>query len=255
MGRLAPLLMALVLSTHARAADDTFQFAAALAGRVWHDDRPLADGSFVMTCVFDELDSKGNVTKHLVLEHKRTFRSGTMHEELLSARENDVDVLERQRRDEAHPMRRGTAARWSVDDALAPPIPFLGEPPSRYKLILEPASDTVGSRRMSYTPHERRAERRGAEGHVEFDARDGLPLRLVFTPIPLPKMIRALTTTVHYGRFGGLAIPESTESIGEGGLLFIKKRFRVRMDYRHWNLNIVGFARSAPSIVSDSPQP
>lgn len=255
MRPLAPLLLLLTFSLHAPGADDTRQLTSALVGRVWHDDSPLADGSFRMTCVIDELDSKGTVTKHLVLEHKRTFRSGTMHEELLSARENDVDILERQRKAEAHPVRRGTAARWSLDDALAPPIPFLGEPPSHYQLVSESPLGTAGFSRLSYAPHERRADRRCASGHVELDPRDGLPLRLVFTPIPLPRMIRALTTTVRYGRVNGLAIPESTESVGEGGLLFIKKRFRIRMTYHHWDLNVAGSpTRPTSSIVSDNSE-
>ena len=108
---------------------------------------------------------------------------------------------------------------------------------------------------MTYAPHERRADRRCASGHIELDAHDGLPLRLVFTPIPLPKMIRALTTTVRYGRVRGLAVPDSTESIGEGGLLFIKKRFRIRMTYHHWDLNVAGSStRTTSSIVSDNSQ-
>lgn len=247
------VLPLLVLTAQALATDNAHQITAALAGRVWHDDAPLADGSFEMTCVIDELDSEGTVTKHLVLRHRRTFRSGAMREELLAARENDVDVLERQRKAEAHPARRGTAARWSLDDALAPPIPFLGEPPSHYRLLPEAPSASAGSRRMlSYAPRVRVADRRCASGHVELDTRDGLPLRLVFTPIPLPKMIRTLTTTVNYGRLDGLAIPESTESVGEGGLLFIRKRFRIRMTYHHWDLNVASSAtRPALSTVSD----
>jgi len=250
MGRLTPLLLLLGLATQARATDEAHQIATALAGRVWHDDAPLADGSFEMTCVIDELDSKGNVTKHLVLQHRRTFRSGAMHEELLAARENGVDVLGRQRKAEAHPVRRGTTVRWSLDDALSPPIPFLAEPPSHYQLVAESPSDTARPRRMGYAPRVRVADRRCASGHVELDAQDGLPLRLVFTPIPLPKMIRTLTTTVNYGRLSGLAIPESTESIGEGGLLFIKKRFRVRMTYQHWGL--AAAATPASPLVSDN---
>jgi len=253
MHRLALLLLPLALTTHARPIDDPYQVTAALVGRVWHDDTPLADGSFEMTCVIDELDARGAVTKHLVLEHRRTFRAGTMREDLLSARENDVDILERQRTAEAHPARRGTPDRWSLDDALAPPIPFLGASPSHYQLVLHTASNTPGFSRMTYAPHERRSGRRCASGHIELDAHDGLPLRLTFTPIPLPKMIRALTTTVRYGRVNGLAVPLSTESIGEGGLLFIKKRFRVRMTYHHWDLG--ASPRQASPTGFDSSQP
>ena len=202
--------------------------------------RARADGSFEMTCVIDELDAKGNVTNHLVLEHRRTFRAGRMREELVSAHENGADILEKQRKAESHPARRGTAARWSLDDALAPPIPFLGELPDHYRLVPEATAGVPGARRVSYAPRRDFDDRQCAIGHVELDAGDGLPRRLVFTPIPLPKMIRALTTTVSYGRLASLAVPESTESVGEGGFLFLKKRFRIRMSYRHWNLEAAG---------------
>ena len=240
------LLLLLVAVNRVRADDDARDVVSSLSGRVWHDEAPLADGSFEMTCVIDELDAKGNVTNHLVLEHRRTFRGGRMREELVSAHENGVDILEKQRKTESsHPARRGTAARWSLDDALAPPVPFLGEPPDHYRLVSEATAGMAGARRVSYAPRRDFDDRRCAIGHVELDAGDGLPRRLVFTPIPLPKMIRALTTTVRYGRLASLAVPESTESVGEGGFLFLKKRFRIRMRYHHWNLDAAGSSAHA----------
>ena len=151
----------------------------------------------------------------------------------MSARENGQDVTERERRKEAgaDDHRRGSASRWSLDETLAPPLPFLAPGGARYRLGLEAGKGT----RLVYHPAEA-TELRVASGWVELDAADGLPLRHQFVPAPLPKMIHSLVTTVSYRRSAGMALPESTESVGEGGFLFIRKRFRVRMTYRDWEL-------------------
>jgi hypothetical protein len=203
--------------------------------QIWHDETPLADASFRMTCVMEYLSGRGEVTRTLVLEHRRSFRGGVMREELLSAREDGIDVTERERRKEAEGStdRRGTASRWSLDDTLAPPLPFLAHPGTYQVTAEEP-----GGTRLAYRPASG-ASGRLATGWVELDPSDGLPVRQQFVPVPLPRMIRSQVTTVRYGRVRGLAVPESSESIGEGGVLFIKRRFRVTMTYRDWTLGDV----------------
>ncbi len=206
-----------------------------LKGRVWHDDSPLGHGSFDMTCVMEYLDARDRVTKTLVLEHRRSFEDGRLKEELLSAREDGKDVTDRERR-KASPgngSRRSSTARWSLDETFAPPLPFLLDAPGyRFELRAE-----EGVSRLSYAPV-RQTDGRVGSGWVEFDPADRLPLTHRFVPSPLPKLIRSLVTTVRYRRLGGLAVPDSTESVGEGGLLFIKRRFRVRMTYRDWRLTL-----------------
>jgi hypothetical protein len=204
-----------------------------LKGRVWHDDSPLGHGSFDMTCVMEYLDARDRVTKTLVLEHRRSFEDGRLKEELLSAREDGKDVTERERR-KASPAggsRRNSPARWSLDETLAPPLPFLLDGPE-YRFDLQAEE---GRPRLSYAPA-RQTDGRMGSGWVELDPEDRLPLTHRFVPSPLPKLIQSLVTTVRYRRLGGLAVPDSTESVGEGGLLFIKRRFRVRMTYRDWRL-------------------
>lgn len=215
--------------------DDDGRLRVAMQGRVWHDRAPLRDGSFRMTCVMEYLSAEGTVTKTLRLDHRRSFREGQMRDELLSASEDGLDVLDRERRSaEAAPV-SGFPKRWSLDESLAPPVPFLDDPTGPYRI--QPLSDGIADgTRFRYAPGARSDDRRTAEGVLELDPADGLPRRHTFTPRPLPKMIRALVTTVRYGRLDGLAKPESSESIGEGGFLFIKRRFRVRMTYYDWDL-------------------
>jgi hypothetical protein len=207
----------------------------ALRGRVWHDDAPLSDGSYRMTCVMEYLGPGGEVTKTLVLEHERTFRGGRMHEALVSARENGKDVTERERRkqQESAADRQGSPARWSVDEALAPPVPFLPRSEGyQYRLVADGMAQT-----LEYSA-DTRASGRMATGSVTLDPSDGLPVRHRFVPTPLPRLIRSLATVVRYERVGTVAVPVATETVGEGGLLFIKRRFRVTMTYRDWRLGV-----------------
>jgi hypothetical protein len=206
----------------------------ALHGRVWHDDTSLADASYRMTCVTEYLGPRDEVTKTLVLEHRRSFADGHLREELLSAREDGRDVTERERRKQAaaEEDRRASLSRWSLDEALAPPLPFLSSGGNGYRLTM--AAGGAGAR-LDYRPATG-VSGRVATGSVELDPVEGFPSRHQFVPVPLPRMIRSLVTTVRYQRVGDVAVPASTESIGEGGLLFIKRRFRVTMTYRDWNI-------------------
>ena len=190
------LVAALLASREARAARSESQDKApvtvgalleSLRGRVWHDEAPLAEVSFRMTCIMEYLGSGGEVTRTVVLEHRRWFSRGRMQEELVSARENGQDVTERERRKEAgaDDHRRGSASRWSLDETLAPPLPFLAPGGARYRLGLEAGKGT----RLVYHPAEA-TELRVASGWVELDAADGLPLRHQFVPAPLPSTPR-----------------------------------------------------------------
>lgn len=207
--------------------------AEALRGRVWHDDAPLADASYRMTCVMEYLGSRDEVTKTLVLEHRRSVTGGRLREELVSAREDGRDVTERERRKQAaaEEDRQASPSRWSLDEALSPPLPFLSSRGDGYRLTMAGGAGA----RLAYHPATG-ASGRVATGSVDLDPADGLPLRHQFVPLPLPRMIRALVTVVRYRRVGGIAVPASTESAGKGGILFIKRRFRVTMTYRDWQI-------------------
>jgi hypothetical protein len=114
-----------------------------------------------------------------------------------------------------------------VDESLAPPPPFVHDTDA-YTVVS--ASSPPG---IQYRPSGRSIGR-AATGSVSFDPSDGLPLRHEFVPVPFPRMIRQLVTVVRYDRVGGVAVPVATETTGQGGLLFLKRRFRVTMTYRDW---------------------
>jgi hypothetical protein len=189
-----------------------------------------------MTCVLDYVDDEGHVTRRLVLEHLATFANGELRQELVSAREDGRDVTDRERKEREDEARASGRARrqWTLDEALEPAIPFLWEA-APYHLEMQQATNGVArllyrSARNQRTP--------SAAGWLELDVSDSLPLRHHFVPEPLPRRIRKLVTVVRYGRLDGIAVPESTESVGEGGFLFIRRRFEVRMTYHDWRLNL-----------------
>jgi hypothetical protein len=216
--------------------------ATRLHGRVWHDEAPLLPGSVRVIRSLDHLGARGEVTQTLTMEYRRVFSNGRYREELLSAREDDKDVTERARRTQAASVddRRDSESRWSVDDTLTPSLPFLGAP-QKYRLAASTHERIV----LEYTPVGASGTRT-ASGSVVLDPSDGLPVSHLFRPAPLPSRIHSLVTTVRYGRAAGLAVPESSVSVGERRLLFLRRRFRILMSYREWALTTVDARPRSP---------
>lgn len=216
-------------------ARDPLSWARGVRDRVFQEDAPNRNGSVRMECRIEELDSSGQIKKTLLLQHRRTYQNGTLREELLSAAEDGKDVTERQRREEAGLDRHGSHERWSLDDALAPSIPSLIAPDGMYRLAFEKES-SEGRWRITYSPREQKPSVRAARGFVVLDDKDQLPVRHHFEPIPMPDWIDKLVTDVRYTRAAGLVVPDSTDTRAEGGFLFVRKRYRIRMRYHNWSL-------------------
>lgn len=203
--------------------------------QVFQEAAPNRNGSVRMECQIEELDKEGQVKKKLILHHRRIYQDGTLREELLSASEDGQDVTARQRREEAGMDRRESSERWSLDNALAPAIPPLTAPDRTYQMTFEKES-LEGRWRLTYRPREAKPTSRVARGYVVVDDKDQLPLRLRFEPMPLPAYLDRLVTEVRYRRIGGVVVPESTDTRAEGGFLFIRKRYNIRMRYLDWSL-------------------
>lgn len=199
-------------------------------GIVWDQDQPGSDGSVEMLCTLEERDGRGAVTKTLVLAHRLTFRVGQRtREDLLWAREDGRDVTGRER--SKTPPEPGGPRRWTVDEALSPGLSFLVRSAGDFRFREEPAQD--GVRRLVYEPSPAAAGR-AARGVIEMDD-EGRPVRHRFEPAPLPRLVSVLATETRYVRLGDRIVPVETETVGEGGFLFIRKRFRARMTYRNWS--------------------
>ena len=230
------LAFLIALPTAAQEASrDPVSFGPAVRERIFQEEAPNRNGSVRMECRIDELDSSGQIKKTLLLQHRRTYQNGTMQEELISAAEDGKDVTERQRREEAGLKHRGSHERWTIEDALAPSIPLLGAGRVSYRLVMEKES-SEGRWRIIYSPRELKPASRAARGYVVLDDKDGLPVRHHFEPIPMPDWIDRLGTDVRYTRVAGLVVPDSTDTRAEGGFLFVRKRYRIRMRYHDWSL-------------------
>lgn len=214
---------------------DPMSWARSVRERVFQEDAPSRNGSVRMECRIEELDSNGQIKKTLLLQHRRTYQNGTLREELLSATEDGKHVTERQRGEEAGLDRRGSRERWTLDDALAPSIPLLSAPDGLYRPAFEKES-SEGRWRITYLPREQKPSVRAARGFVVLDDKDQLPVRHRFEPIPMPDWIDKLVTDVRYTRAAGLVVPDSTDTRAEGGFLFVRKRYRIRMRYYDWSL-------------------
>jgi len=231
---MSALQLALWVAAAQIAAPPTPEWIGMLEERVWDSAAPLGEGAYRMTCELEYLDGEERVTKRLVLEHRVSFAGGELRQELLSALEDGRDVTEREREKQGEGNDGDDPREWILDETLEPPLPFLWSG-GGYRLEVR----RVGAvSRIHYHRDAGGEGARGAAGWVELDTSDGLPVLHQFSPDPLPRRIRTLTTLVRYGRLRGFAVPEATESRGEGGFLFIKRRFRVRMTYHDWQLRV-----------------
>jgi hypothetical protein len=224
---------------------DPHSWVRAVRDRVFQEGTPNRNGSVRMECRIEELDGSGQIKKTLLLQHRRIYQNGTLREELLSATEDGKDVTERQRREEAGMDRHASRERWSLDDALAPSIPLLATPDGAYRLAFEKES-AEGRLRISYSPREQKPTLRAARGFIVLDDKDHLPVRHRFEPIPMPDWIDKLVTDVRYTRIAGLVVPDSTDTRAEGGFLFVRKRYRIRMRYHDWSLESARGQEASP---------
>lgn len=224
---------------------DPISWVHTVRNQVFQEDAPVRNGSVRMECRIEELDRSGQIKKTLLLQHRRFYQNGMLREELLSATEDGKDVTERQRREEAGLDRKGSRERWSLDDALAPSIPVLGSSDGLYRLTFEKESPE-GRWRLAYSPREQKPAFRAARGFVVIDDKDQLPVRHRFEPIPMPDWIDKLVTEVRYTRAAGLAVPDSTDTRAEGGFLFVRKRYHIRMRYHDWSLQTEKAAEVLP---------
>jgi hypothetical protein len=84
------------------------------------------------------------------------------------------------------------------------------------------------------------------QGTAWIDPATGLPLEATFTSKPLPKHVKRMETTLRYEESGppGWRLVGMTNE-GEGGFLFIKKRFHMEMTLsEHW---VAPLTRTTPA--------
>ena len=117
--------------------------------------------------------------------------------------------------------------------------PFL--PEMQDSVVVQPLDSVVvidSVRCAGFRFEERVAPDRRIVGTAWLDVKSGAPIVLEFEPRPLPKHVKDMRTRIRYRRTpDGGWYPVEMVTTGEGGFLFVKKRFRNKVELsKHWRV-------------------
>lgn len=166
-------------------------------------------------------DENGQVRTEIV----RVVKDGK--DETAKAREKQREAEKKASdRGGKHPFRTGRS-------------PFLPEVQDSVKVQPLDSVAVIDSIRCAGFRFEERVSRgRRIVGTAWLDAKSGAPVVLEFEPRPLPKHVKNMRTRIRYrcAPDGGW-YPVEMVTTGEGGFLFVKKRFRNRIELsKHWRV-------------------
>ena len=178
-----------------------------------------------------ELDKKGAPTSTKEIVFHRTFRDGQEHEELVRYAEDGKDLTEQKREErrkrDAEKAAKKEPEQEKGDDAELR-TPFHPDVVASYSFEDKGADATDPSlRRIAFKPKPgaKGGELLVGEAVVTADARVA---RMKATLAKLPMLVSRVDMSFEYGTDGGL---RAMEVAGEGGALFIKKRFAMKSTF------------------------
>jgi hypothetical protein len=185
------------------------------------DDADKA-GAVTMTSTSEELDSDGKVVHTRV----RVIRTGKT-DELISATDDGKDVT-------AEKKKKFEERAREHKEELKLDSPFAGKVQDKYVFgDLGPDKADPSLTRISFAPKEGKSEE-VAIGEATVDAATGEPVRFQLRPSELPRFADHVLVRIELGAKSGVGRRVSKVSVeGDGGLLFIKKRFRATTVYAY----------------------
>ncbi len=242
------LLLALTLIPGAAAGENQSPVAAAQpelwqkAVAVFAASSHLAPGK--VRLAFSLLDGKGQPKKTFEREMSYSLDDqGKIRAELVWARENGRDVtataraeLREQEKKDASEQNKGQRATFSLRD-----VPFDPDKQGQVEVVPRPETEFLFGRtcrRFDFSmdlPVDSGGGRKGKSvtlrGMAWIDEASGAPVKFEFAPDPLPSKVKGLWTVFTYGPGpNGEWLLKEIASEGVGGFLFIKKRFRSRIE-------------------------
>jgi hypothetical protein len=114
-------------------------------------------------------------------------------------------------------------------------------PESQTGMYVKPLGDggIVGGRHtMEYEFTDRSDAEVVMKGKAWLEKDTGIPVRIEYTPDPLPKRVKRMMTTMEYEHISPDSLIVSRMYVEvTGGILFIKKHFHMNMTFdRYWRL-------------------
>ena len=198
--------------------------------------RPVYEGGFTMTTRVEELDKVGRPQSILETVERITRKNGKEERQLVRAERDGKDVTEemRERRGKQVAKKDDSGGQRNVSASAVSPFGQSEQP--KYSFSLAGADPgNPGRLRIRFEPRGPASEKVNI-GEALVEAAEAVPVRIRYRPAVYPKHIQKMEMELVYGARSALGPVLSTLSMeAQGGMLFIKKRFRSKTtfsDYR-----------------------
>jgi hypothetical protein len=161
---------------------------------------------------------------------------GEVQYETVRVIENGEDITESEK---AKEQAEDEDEEESESERMEAYNPFDPDSQDRISVVPIGSAGIVGGRNtVVYEFTERTEDDVEISGRAWLEIDSGAPVRIEYTPDPLPKRVKSLTTTVEYEHMypDSLVARHMVVEV-TGGFLFIKKHFHMDMTFdRHWRL-------------------
>ena len=211
---------------------------ALLEGLASHQEavRPVYDAGYTMTARTEELDKTGRAESTMETVERVTNVNGKRERELVRAVRDGKDVTEEQRRRRAERKAaaekdgEGSGSRGNL--TLTVFNPFAREEQAKYRFTLAGPDPAVpGSVRIRFEPKGAPSDK-SYSGEAVVDSAGQAPVRIRYRPSVIKKPIQKIAFELLFAAPSARGPVLSSLSIeGEGGVLFIKKRFRSKTTF------------------------
>jgi len=198
------------------------------ANQAWSKGEAYKPGS--MRIVSEELDRRGQVSSSTITVLALRYAGNDTITEVVSATKDGKDITAQTRADYA---KRAASSGSQNDGPMNPDdlIPFTAS--ARPDLRRGPGQTHNG---LLVLPYEIVKKKSGSVGRLFFNA-SGWPVRMTYTLQPLPPLVSLFEGEVHFNQLDTNALVAGSMSfLAEGGILLIRKRFAIRMDFSDYRL-------------------
>jgi hypothetical protein len=166
---------------------------------------------------------------------------GQVQSEIVKAIENGEDVTEKRKAEEEEAKKKNEDEEGEESESheMEGYSPFDSERQERLSISRMPAEETLdGKNAIVYQFSELTEDDETIGGRAWLEAGTGIPLKVEYTVVPLPKRVKEMVTTMEYEYIPpDFLIVKHMTIQATGGILFIKKHFRMEMTFTdYWRL-------------------
>jgi len=194
-------------------------------------DHMRKNAAATFSAQIDRVDKAGKVDTHSELDVRASARAGDMRTDVLRYTEDGKDKTDEakkkaQERDEERREKKRKGKEIKEEFKL----PFAAGQQPKYDFFLAEADEVHPGRvRIRFAPKNGETAENLYVGEAWVDAKSATVLTMGFKPTKLPFLVSDVNVQLEFGAMTPIGPSVSTIALdGEGGLLFVRKRFRIR---------------------------